>query len=341
MRKEAQRDVWLPGGLRPAVPCGPVAGRQQCGLMIRYFYLDTDEFFDHWRGAIAVNRYMQCNSPNIFACGDVARPYQFTYSTLHTAWYAEINVLFGRAVAGVVLLRQFTLGAVLAATGACVVAASESTIGAFSAMSIPNGFEGGWTLTTLPDVNPTQFELIYDDDQIVVKATAKNAAASLMRTVRRDLSAQTSLGWRWRIDRVIEQSDIATKQGDDFAARLYVFFDYPIERMSLVERTKLNLARWWYGDQVPAAALCYVWANREQPGTTAWNAYTSRVRMIVLRNAESEVGHWIDEKRDLAADFRSAFGDITPVVTGIAIAADTDQTDEAVTAWFGDIRFGL
>ena len=51
------------------------------------------------------------------------------------------------------------------------------------------------------------------------------------------------LGWRWRIDRVIEQSDIATKQGDDFAARLYVFFDYPIERLSLVERTKLNLAR--------------------------------------------------------------------------------------------------
>ncbi len=238
------------------------------------------------------------------------------------------------------MLRQLTLGAVLAAAGAWGAAASESTIGAFSAMTISGGFEDDWTLTTLPDVNPTQFELVYDGDVVVVKATAKNAASSLTRKVRRDLSVQPSLGWRWRIDRVVKQSDITTKHGDDFAARLYVFFDYPIERLSLVERVKLNLAQWWYGDQVPAAALCYVWANREQPGFTAWNAYTGRVRMIVLRNAESEVGNWVDEKRDLAADFRAAFGDVTPVVTGIAIAADTDQTDEAVIAWFGDIRLG-
>ena len=43
---------------------------------------------------------------------------------------------------------------------------------------------------------------------------------------------------------------------------------------------------------------------------------------------------------DLAADFRTAFGDVKPRVTGIAIAADTDQTGETVTAWFGDIRIG-
>jgi hypothetical protein len=63
--------------------------------------------------------------------------------------------------------------------------------------------------------------------------------------------------------------------------------------------------------------------------------------MVVLRNADSDVGSWVDEKRNLAADFRAAFGDITPVVTGIAIGADTDQTEESVTAWFGDIRFGI
>ena len=61
--------------------------------------------------------------------------------------------------------------------------------------------------------------------------------------------------------------------------------------------------------------------------------------MIVLRNADSGVGDWADEKRDLAVDFRAAFGDVAPVVTGIAIAADTDQTGESATAWFGDIRF--
>jgi pyruvate/2-oxoacid:ferredoxin oxidoreductase beta subunit len=62
--------------------------------------------------------------------------------------------------------------------------------------------------------------------------------------------------------------------------------------------------------------------------------------MIVLRNATDSVGNWVEEKRNLAADFRAAFGDVAPVVTGVAIAADTDQTGESVTAWFGDIGFG-
>lgn len=52
-----------------------------------------------------------------------------------------------------------------------------------------------------------------------------------------------------------------------------------------------------------------------------------------------DVGDWADERRNLAVDFRNAFGDVAPFVTGIAVAADTDQTGESVTAWFGDIRY--
>ena len=59
--------------------------------------------------------------------------------------------------------------------------------------------------------------------------------------------------------------------------------------------------------------------------------------MIVLRNATSGVGDWADEQRDLVADYREAFGEAPSPVSGIAIAADTDQTGETVTAWFGDI----
>ena len=48
------------------------------------------------RRTIAVNEYMQTNYPNIYACGDVAGPYQFTHTAAHTAWYASVNALFGR-----------------------------------------------------------------------------------------------------------------------------------------------------------------------------------------------------------------------------------------------------
>ena len=39
---------------------------------------------------------MQINHPNIYACGDVAGPYQFTRASAHMAWYASVNALFGR-----------------------------------------------------------------------------------------------------------------------------------------------------------------------------------------------------------------------------------------------------
>jgi pyruvate/2-oxoglutarate dehydrogenase complex dihydrolipoamide dehydrogenase (E3) component len=44
---------------------------------------------------VEVNEYMQTLYPNIYACGDVAGPYQFTHTAAHTAWYAAVNALFG------------------------------------------------------------------------------------------------------------------------------------------------------------------------------------------------------------------------------------------------------
>ncbi len=45
---------------------------------------------------VETNEYLQTLYPNIFACGDVAGPYQFTHTAAHQAWYAAVNALFGR-----------------------------------------------------------------------------------------------------------------------------------------------------------------------------------------------------------------------------------------------------
>ncbi len=47
------------------------------------------------RKTVAVDEYLQTNIPNIYACGDVAGPYQFTHTAAHQAWYASVNSLFG------------------------------------------------------------------------------------------------------------------------------------------------------------------------------------------------------------------------------------------------------
>jgi pyruvate/2-oxoglutarate dehydrogenase complex dihydrolipoamide dehydrogenase (E3) component/uncharacterized membrane protein YdjX (TVP38/TMEM64 family) len=46
-------------------------------------------------GTIQVDDYMRSTVPTIFACGDVAGPYQFTHTAAHQAWYAAVNGLFG------------------------------------------------------------------------------------------------------------------------------------------------------------------------------------------------------------------------------------------------------
>ncbi|MCW8962943.1 MAG: FAD-dependent oxidoreductase, partial [Gammaproteobacteria bacterium] len=44
---------------------------------------------------IDTNEFLQTKYPNIYACGDVAGPYQFTHTAAHQAWYASVNALLG------------------------------------------------------------------------------------------------------------------------------------------------------------------------------------------------------------------------------------------------------
>jgi pyruvate/2-oxoglutarate dehydrogenase complex dihydrolipoamide dehydrogenase (E3) component/uncharacterized membrane protein YdjX (TVP38/TMEM64 family) len=44
---------------------------------------------------VQINAFQETNFPNIYACGDVSGPYQFTHTAAHQAWYASVNALFG------------------------------------------------------------------------------------------------------------------------------------------------------------------------------------------------------------------------------------------------------
>ncbi len=45
---------------------------------------------------VEVNDFLQTLYPNIYACGDVAGPYQFTHTASHMAWYCAVNAVFGK-----------------------------------------------------------------------------------------------------------------------------------------------------------------------------------------------------------------------------------------------------
>lgn len=194
-----------------------------------------------------------------------------------------------------------------------------------------------WVPLQLPKVPFPDMALVPDGGTTVLRSIASGAAGTVAHSLGHDPDARPMLAWRWKVDRVVEKANLAEKSGDDFAARVYVFFDVPAEAMPWTTRVKYFVARNLYGQALPTAALCYVWDNRHAPGTTRWNPYTDRVRTVVLRSGGA--GAWASESRDLVRDFREAFGaGPVPRVTGIAIGNDTDQTGERVTAWFGDFR---
>ncbi len=46
-------------------------------------------------GSVEVDRQLRSSCPNLFACGDVAGPYQFTHVAAQQAWVAAVNTLAG------------------------------------------------------------------------------------------------------------------------------------------------------------------------------------------------------------------------------------------------------
>ena len=230
--------------------------------------------------------------------------------------------------------------AAIVALGAPLAIAASASIAAFSSMPPGSALPPGWDLVTLPGIAPPAIALVEDSGAAVLRVRSVGAAGSVAHRLEADATRTPILAWRWKVDRVLDNADLARKEGDDFAARVYVSFDVPQQALPLALRARMKLAKLLYGADLPAAVLCYVWDNTHPPGTTAWNPFSDRVRMIVLRSGGAQAGRWMAESRDLAADYRAAFGTSAPVppISGVAASADTDQTGEAVTAWFGDFR---
>ncbi len=244
------------------------------------------------------------------------------------------------ALAAAPLALAATEPPVPAAAESSALAAGNGAVTPFSSAAPGARLPAPWRELVLARVKPPRFALVDDGGATVLRATADAAAGAVGHPLRIEADSAPALAWRWKVDRVVEHADLATRRGDDFAARVYVFFDVPADELPVGERIKLRFARWLYGPDLPSAALCYVWDNRHPVGMSAWSAYTGRVRIVVLESGSARAGQWVAERRDLAADYRAAFGAgaRVPPVSGIAAGNDTDQTGEAATAWFGDFH---
>ena len=183
-----------------------------------------------------------------------------------------------------------------------------------------------------------RFTLRQWDGVAAVEVHSVRSMSLLARPINVDLAATPVLCWRWRIDAPLLGADLLTREGDDYAARVYVSLAIPPAQQGFALRTQLRLARAIWGPEVPDAALNYVWDNRQPVGTTRPNAYTDRTIMIVQRSGGADAGRWVWERRDVARDAEAAFGP-TAAPVQLAVTADTDNTGESAHAGFADLHF--
>jgi len=226
-------------------------------------------------------------------------------------------------------------------TAASAFAIEDSMVaGAFSAARPGAAMPSGWVALEAANIKlRTRYTLVDDNGVTVLRADSQSGASGLSRSVRIDPAEMPWLRWRWKISNIIDQADLRTRQGDDFPARVYVMFDYPLEKLPFLERNKLRLARALFDSNLPAATLCYVWDGKAPAGTMVPSAYTGRVKVIVVESGAARARQWVDVERNIARDFRAAFGEDAPPVSAIAVATDTDNTGTMATAFFGDISF--
>lgn len=210
----------------------------------------------------------------------------------------------------------------------------------FSAVAAGGAPPAPWQHRTLPRVPQTnRFALVEVDGRTVLQVRSEAAASTLVHPLALDPQRHPLLHWRWQVSNPVAASDFTRKDGDDYAARVYVLFDYPTERLPLLQRLSMALARNLHGTELPAAAIAYVWGTAQPAGATGPNPYTDRVQMIVVESGAARAGQWVTVRRDVAADFAAVFGEPAPPVTAVAVGADTDNTGEAVTTLFGDLWF--
>lgn len=197
-----------------------------------------------------------------------------------------------------------------------------------------------WQIIRLETHVPaTKYRQIHWDGVHAIEANADSSMALLARLVDVDLNETPMLCWLWRIDGVVKSADMKKRQGDDYAARVYLAFSLPKETLSLADKAALAIARGIFGSHVPDGAINYVWDNVHPIGTRMPNAYTSRAQMVVLQSGNSQSGKWTAERVNVLNDLHRTFGTASGKLKLLAIASDSDNTKEKARAGFAEIAF--
>jgi hypothetical protein len=202
----------------------------------------------------------------------------------------------------------------------------------------PSAKASPWRHHTFPGKSPTRFNYMREDGRDVVAVMAASSASMLRSVVRIEPAELGSVRFSWKVPELISGADMAARDADDSPVRVVLFFEGDRSRLSPRDAMMAELVRAVTGEDMPYATLMYVWCNRRASGALITNPRTDRIRTLVVESGAGRLNQWLQYERDIAADFRRAFGEEPGALTGMAIMTDSDNTQSMARAWYGPLR---
>ncbi|WP_255538046.1 DUF3047 domain-containing protein [Polynucleobacter nymphae] len=209
----------------------------------------------------------------------------------------------------------------------------------FSAETARNGMPNGWNFYRIaPYKKNTLYRLENYQGKTVLSANSKTSASGLAVKLRPRPANNLWLQWEWKALSAIPEADNAERYHDDAPLRILVAFDGNKSKLPLKEKMNFEMANLISGQEMPYATLMYIWSGKSPVDTIISNAHTSRIKMIVVDSGWENLSTWHKHQRDLAADYKRAYGEAPGEVIGIALLTDTDNTKSETRAIYGDIE---
>ena len=206
-----------------------------------------------------------------------------------------------------------TLAPNLAAAEATINGLSEPDNGSFPDKNLDDWKERSFN-------GNTDYQIVTAGGAQVLRGSSDDTASVLYKEQKVSLKDTPWVNWSWRIENTLGALPEQTRQGDDFAARVYVVIStgfLPWENI----------------------AINYVWASNTAMDTTWFSPFTDKSMMVAVRDADSGVGVWKHERRNVVADFKEYFDMDIDEIDGYAVMVDSDNSDQKATAYFGNINF--
>lgn len=216
-------------------------------------------------------------------------------------------------------------------------AACAGLVACAGAPKAPRGM-ADWDAVPLPGKESTQYTTAIKDGRPAIEAQSEKSASMLRRQVRRPGAEVGEVSFSWWVSDLIENGNVAVASREDAPARVMFAFHGDIASLPARTRAMFDLAEAITGERPPFATLMYVWDATAPVGSVIVNPRSDRIRKIVVDSGPQHLRRWREHRRDLAADYRRAFGESPGELSAIALMTDSDNTASRASTWYGPVE---